>query len=211
MNELYISAIRIPADSGFAAMASQELYKLHQLVYGAFPSKEAAKAARVLFRFDLEGDVGYLYVQSRVKPDWSKYANQLGENLRAPVPLVIPPDDRFRFRLLAKPTKRVGARGAPNRGKRVSLDEPEQRAWLDRKGEENGFRIEACTLIDRVWYDTKTVERLPNGSPKPLHAVQFDGILVVTDPDKLREAVRNGIGPQKAYGFGLLSIAPLRE
>jgi CRISPR-associated protein Cas6/Cse3/CasE subtype I-E len=44
-----------------------------------------------------------------------------------------------------------------------------------------------------------------------LSAVQFDGVLVVTDPDKLSVAVRNGIGPQKAFGFGLLSLAPLRD
>jgi CRISPR system Cascade subunit CasE len=41
-------------------------------------------------------------------------------------------------------------------------------------------------------------------------AVRFDGELGVTDAALLREAVANGIGTQKAFGFGLLSLAPVR-
>ena len=37
--------------------------------------------------------------------------------------------------------------------------------------------------------------------------VRFNGLLQVTDPEKLMQAVRNGIGPAKAFGFGLLSLA----
>lgn len=41
-------------------------------------------------------------------------------------------------------------------------------------------------------------------------AVLFEGRLRVTDADRFREALARGIGPAKAYGFGLLSIAPAR-
>ena len=41
-------------------------------------------------------------------------------------------------------------------------------------------------------------------------SVQFDGLLRVTDPDRLRETVRKGIGSGKGLGFGLLSLAPAR-
>jgi CRISPR system Cascade subunit CasE len=36
--------------------------------------------------------------------------------------------------------------------------------------------------------------------------VRFDGVLRVTDAARLVEAVRSGIGPAKAFGFGLLSL-----
>jgi CRISPR system Cascade subunit CasE len=39
-------------------------------------------------------------------------------------------------------------------------------------------------------------------------SVQFDGILRVSDPDKLHAAIENGIGSGKGFGFGLLSLAP---
>lgn len=41
-------------------------------------------------------------------------------------------------------------------------------------------------------------------------AVLFEGRLRVTDADLFRAALASGIGPAKAYGFGLLSIAPAR-
>ncbi len=41
-------------------------------------------------------------------------------------------------------------------------------------------------------------------------AVLFEGRLRVTDADRFRAALAGGIGPAKAYGFGLLSIAPAR-
>jgi len=37
-------------------------------------------------------------------------------------------------------------------------------------------------------------------------AARFDGILQVTDSNKLKETLENGIGPAKAFGFGLLSL-----
>jgi CRISPR system Cascade subunit CasE len=41
-------------------------------------------------------------------------------------------------------------------------------------------------------------------------SVLFEGVLQVTDPDGFRETLATGIGSGKAYGFGLLSIAPPR-
>jgi CRISPR system Cascade subunit CasE len=38
-------------------------------------------------------------------------------------------------------------------------------------------------------------------------AVVFDGMLEVSDPGRLRSALRHGIGSAKAFGFGLLSLA----
>lgn len=36
----------------------------------------------------------------------------------------------------------------------------------------------------------------------------YEGILEVADPERFAVAVRQGIGPAKAYGYGLLSVAP---
>ena len=42
-------------------------------------------------------------------------------------------------------------------------------------------------------------------------AALFNGILRVTDAGKFADAVANGIGPAKGFGFGLLSVAPLTK
>jgi CRISPR system Cascade subunit CasE len=40
-------------------------------------------------------------------------------------------------------------------------------------------------------------------------AVEFQGVLTVTDPSRFRIAFATGIGSAKAFGFGLLAMAPL--
>jgi CRISPR system Cascade subunit CasE len=40
-------------------------------------------------------------------------------------------------------------------------------------------------------------------------SVLFEGRLRVTDPGKFRATLERGVGSAKAYGFGLLSIAPI--
>jgi CRISPR system Cascade subunit CasE len=48
------------------------------------------------------------------------------------------------------------------------------------------------------------------GSPGAIELlkVTFDGSLTVTDPEKLRHGLCNGIGRAKGYGCGLLTLAP---
>ena len=42
-----------------------------------------------------------------------------------------------------------------------------------------------------------------------LRIAGFDGILEVTDAEAFRAALRQGIGPARAYGCGLLTVAPI--
>ncbi|MEU0650271.1 type I-E CRISPR-associated protein Cas6/Cse3/CasE [Streptomyces umbrinus] len=44
-----------------------------------------------------------------------------------------------------------------------------------------------------------------------MNAVTFEGSLRITDPALLTERLLTGIGPSKAYGCGLLTLAPLPE
>ena len=82
--------------------------------------------------------------------------------------------------------------------------EEEQIAWLQRKGEGGGFRVRAVRTgaQDTVGGWDKERHKLT------LLAVQFDGLLQVIDPARLRRTVRQGIGSGKGLGFGLLSLAP---
>jgi CRISPR system Cascade subunit CasE len=41
-------------------------------------------------------------------------------------------------------------------------------------------------------------------------AVVFDGLLRVTDTGAFTETLVHGLGSAKAFGFGLLSIAPIK-
>lgn len=52
--------------------------------------------------------------------------------------------------------------------------------------------------------------RRPEGKPFSLDVVEARGILVVEEPEALFGVLARGIGRGKAYGLGLLSLAPLR-
>ncbi|MGK5555014.1 type I-E CRISPR-associated protein Cas6/Cse3/CasE [Actinomadura kijaniata] len=51
-----------------------------------------------------------------------------------------------------------------------------------------------------------------SGNPKPvvLHTATFEGMLEITDVRVFTERLLTGIGPAKAYGCGLLTLAPPR-
>lgn len=143
---------------------------------------------------------------------------------------------RLVFRLRANPTKRLptpkGADGQRPPGKRVELfTEAKQIAWLAAKGEQSGFaltRVRARAGGPAVGGDGE----VPNAWARPggkvigwrgsapageggsgamrltFGAVLFEGELEVMDAERFRQVLEQGVGPGKAYGFGLLSVAP---
>jgi len=82
--------------------------------------------------------------------------------------------------------------------------EEDQVAWLRRKGEQGGFQV----LNVRVGGLSKDRSRARGRAPLTLAGVNFEGHLRITDPERFVQAVSRGIGPGKAYGLGLLSLAP---
>ena len=123
-----------------------------------------------------------------------------------PIALDVEPGTPLSFRLLARPARRTSTGKGNDPGPRRDLRTDEERlAWLHRKGEGRGFRVTTCglTMMTFAAVHPGLSLRAKGGS---FTAVRFDGELVVIDPDRLREAVAQGIGTQKAFGFGLLSL-----
>ena len=115
------------------------------------------------------------------------------------------------FRLRANTTKRVdtklGPDGTRRHGRRVPLhDDAARISWLARHAERSGFRFAADSL--RLTAVAPIGGR--GGKSVTVAGTLFDGSLQVVDADRFRVAIQDGIGPAKAYGFGLLSIAPIR-
>lgn len=181
-----------------------------------------------------------VYVQSAAKPDWSFLCLLRGYLLAdgdRPNPAwkdvtvayqSLENGQVLSFRLRANPTKRIAkvTKGDSElKGKRVGLlREEEQIAWLIRKGESGGFEILMNEVEDKngelrpVPRVTVRCEGKQRGRKKEkglscetTHlAVCFDGLLRITDVNAFRETLVRGIGPGKAFGFGLLSVAPVK-
>jgi len=133
------------------------------------------------------------------------------------------------FRLLANPTKRIGKADDPMKGKRVELwREEDQINWLIRKGKLSGksdsgaFDLLVKTVRGEMGEDmsvprvnvrvegkTRGRKRDSKAGHATTHlAVRFDGLLQVTNAHAFLDLIASGIGSGKAFGFGLLSVAP---
>lgn len=94
-----------------------------------------------------------------------------------------------------------------------------QLEWLTGRVERHGFEIPPATASEEMKEPILNVAvvgrerlRFNRGKGKGTVTIQtatFQGQLVVTDPALLREAMTNGIGRARAYGCGLLTLAPV--
>jgi CRISPR system Cascade subunit CasE len=215
----------------------QQLHRTVMSAFPQAPEGKDVRARfGVLHRIEVgreSGDVALL-VQSQERPDWGRlpsgYLLEAADN-PACKPLSqlyegIGQGARLLFRLRANPSRKIDTKTGPDgrrrNGKRVEYRlEADQLAWLKRRGEQqDGFELLSVRLAPGV-ADVSTApgkvlggrragsdvasaqaERLTFG------AVVFEGRLRVTDKERFLAALANGIGPGKAYGLGLLSVAP---
>lgn len=201
-------------------------YQLHASLCRAFcPPDQKCSPGEVLWRLEPETDMAgqpRILVQSRSVPDWSRIETPgwLAE-ADAGIDLVeklalheMKAGNRFRFRLRANPC-------VTKDGKRLGLMKvAEQERWLQRKGVQHGFVLPELTNFDfaeleqarpdvRITQEQMLTGRQHSGNGIRVYSVLYEGRLMVTDPDKFKQAMARGIGHGKVMGLGLLSIAPV--
>lgn len=223
---MYLSLLRLNPASAAVQRDLRDVQALHQRVMSAFPDVldpevEARAYFGVLYRLELNRYSGQvlLYVQSRVEPDWGRLpASYLTPADGLPNPAVKRVDEAYariregrvlRFRLRANPTRKIDTKSGPNgekrNGRRVPLSGLDaQLGWMERKAREHGFELLEATVAAAG--ASERVRSYTTG--RTFQGVLFEGRLVVRDAGRFREALERGIGPGKAYGYGLLSVGP---
>lgn len=113
-------------------------------------------------------------------------------------------------------------------GKRVELRREEDRLlWLGQQGARCGFEVVTARLAPGLGDAGSREFPVARADPAPrlwgakrdqqvdrrltFATALFEGELRVTDPAAFRAAIENGIGPGKAFGCGLLSVAPIQQ
>ena len=198
-------------DHATAAKCSfRDTYDWHQAVWKAFPGRDR-QPRDFLTRLD-EGADGFrlLIVSPEIptRPNWCPVECWQSK----PIPPAFFTKRRYAFQLCANPTKKIAKLkpdGSPTKnGKRVPLRTREELIeWMQRKGEQGGFVVEGNSL--------RTIPKGPEyfhkNNVRGLHsAVEFKGVLAVTDPAKFHETFTSGMGSAKAFGFGMLVVAPIQ-
>lgn len=206
----HLTQILVPYELAARQLRIRDSYDWHQRVWQAFKGRDGEKRD-FLSRIDEADDAYRVLILSATqpqKPDWCPTDCFQSKE----VPPAFFAHSRYRFSLLANPTKKeakVGPEGKIIRtGRRIGIQKREELlAWMGRKAGSGGFILEGeprITPRPRSYFHNSKSKM--NGVH---HAVEFQGVLQVTDAALFATTVRTGIGSAKAFGFGLLALAPV--
>ena len=204
---MYLIRMELDTSKRKCAMALSSPSLFHGAIESSFP-----EVSRKLWRIDKLRGVTYLLLLSDVKPDLSAAAEQFGTERgwqsRNYDELLgsICSGDRRRFRLTANPVITKSA-GTGERGTVMAhLTYTQQEKWLYDRAEKYGFSLKEgeFSVTQSEWVMFR--KRRDNGRPVSFKETTFEGILTVTDAELFRETLCRGIGREKAYGCGLMTV-----
>lgn len=224
---MYLSRVWLDPHRRGARRLLSSPQRIHAVVAGAV--SHGGEAGRPLWRLDAGQSGLQLLVVSQHEPDFTSLLEQSE----------MPPEDgwqttpygpfldglsagqAWRFRLAANPVKNLRTVSDPDklpRGKRVpivGIDDLTQ--WLTTRAPSIGIEVDDGSFIVTEKRAESFHRHDSSQQPRPageqrvfISRVQFDGNLRVLDASALRTALTTGVGSGKAYGCGLLTLAPGR-
>ena len=142
-------------------------------------------------------------IQSTLEPDWSLLKETNPGFISAKTKEFSPqllPGNVLRFRLRANPT-------VCREGKRYGLIRDESlREWLTKKEDKIGAKFIDIVSIDEGYINGNKNSGQVHHKVN-LKVARFEGVVRVINPEILVHTLKDGIGPAKAFGCGLLSLA----
>lgn len=203
---LHLSQLSLNVQSPEARRDLLNPYELHRTLLSVFDTTR--QEAGVLYRVEGGHDGPRALVQSVSRGEWSRLPEDYLRHDREPESVethcwrpAFACGQVLRFRLRASPCFKRG------RQRLAWLGPPEQLAWLERQAQASGCEVRQAEVA------SEGLVRLPlRGRQRSVithGAALFDGLMSVNDPALLAAAIRGGLGRAKAFGCGLLSVAPV--
>ncbi|SNT32902.1 type I-E CRISPR-associated protein Cas6/Cse3/CasE [Actinacidiphila glaucinigra] len=235
---MYLTRFRVNTARQGARRLLSTPQAMHAAVLSSFPGllPTNEQTPRVLWRLDHNATAEVLlYVVSPHRPDLTHLVEQAGWPAAAasgtpgwqtyaytPFLERLDKGSVWNFRLTANPVHYVRTKDDQATTKRTAhLTPKHQLQWLLQRQDTGGFRILAKAqdkhLTEHgdehqaIVRDQRSLDfgkRGANGRVT-LTTVTYDGRLEVTEPDALRRVLTAGMGKAKAYGCGLMTLAPL--
>ena len=203
---MYLWRIELDLSSPQIRSAMRDHQKLHRLITGFFNASR--QDAKLLFRYRTIGHKIVFYIYSSIpinRNDLPKNVNITGGKNVNNWLLKMKTGQTMNFDLLTMPFKKAYNDQIKN-SRRKLLQQPEERLnWLNHKAEQNGFII--LSVKEKPSMRIFCSHSADRGGSLYLDTWQYTGTLQITDEIKFRSAVQNGIGPNKAYGLGMLLLA----
>lgn len=194
------------------ALKITDPYSLHRVVYSLYADtrsedeKNASKASGILYA-DQGGDFQHRKILLLAdREPAAQIDGQYGEVQSKTVSPDFLQHKRYRFKVIVNPTRRDNAsrKLIPVKGREAIAE------WfLERSESSWGFEASS----EHLQVDNVQVMQFKDKAQRKitLSQAQIQGILKVTDRDRFIQSFRQGIGRGRAFGCGLLQIAPITE
>lgn len=198
-------------------------YQIHRLIWSLF-ADAPSRNRDFLYRIENNGKLPTFYCVSTRKPEDESGLWQVESKLFDPVLHI---NQRLSFALRVNPirTKR-DVNGKQHRHDVVmeaktqlklngipkdqwppyaEIVQKEGFSWLSKRGDQYGFIIHGNEIRADGYLQQKFYK------PKGKHyvnisTIEFNGLLTVTDPERFKNALYQGIGPAKGFGYGLMLV-----
>lgn len=219
---MYLSEITINLNRRAGRDLVSSPQRLHGVVLGCFsPGGSVSDQARTLWRLDQGKVAPKLLISSPLKPDFEGLSESVGwmngaAHRSAPYDgflSSLQEGQVWRFRLVANPTIAVRNEQNPKgRGKRLAhVTVAQQTHWLLGRADRLGVLFAPNDTAPPVVLTRRQILEFTKGPGSrrvTIASAQLDGAFSVKDPLLLREALVHGVGGAKAYGCGLMTLAP---
>lgn len=215
---MYLSRVQIDINNRRKMKDLTHLGCYHAWVEDSFSdSNSKENRPRKLWRIDNIYDKYYLLVLSENKPDIAKLEkyglessveikdyNNLLDSLKEGM--------RAKFRIKLNTVRAYKDEKNPSkRGRIMPVPNEDLNEFLIDKAIRNGFKVKpyefAISKIDKEYF-MHTDKGETKKSKKDIVSATYEGILTITDLEKFKTALINGIGKKKAYGCAFLTIIP---
>jgi CRISPR system Cascade subunit CasE len=218
---MYMSQIK-PGKSLAVRSLLSNPHKIHGIIERSFDNERE----NALWRIDTLHGEDILLILSKREPDLTNAAAQFQSISAKTIDYDrfldgIKEDTLYRFRLAANPVfrsttelnkkgkgKLLAIAGVNERNERdiaSGISDKSQTEWLIERAERNGFKLTAdeFNVVSSSWLDF-----YKNGKKDHVRIklAVFEGVLRVKDLELFRNALICGIGREKAYGCGLLTV-----
>ncbi|MFC6261436.1 type I-E CRISPR-associated protein Cas6/Cse3/CasE [Levilactobacillus fujinensis] len=221
---MYLSRVEIDSNNRAKTRDLTHLGAYHNWVEQSFPAEvEAGERQRHLWRIDQLSGKRYLLILSEEKPDATKlamYGVQGTVMTKSYDHLLDTLQDgqRLQFRLTANPTHTITKPGERQGRVVPHITIAQQRQWLIARAEKSGFELmqsvsaenpdgQPVWSFDIVGREWPTLHRRTDRGVR-LSRVTFEGLLQISDVATFKETLIKGIGREKAFGMGLMTVIP---
>ncbi len=210
---MYLTRVEINFNDRNNVKELNHLGAYHNWVEESFPQEfDKNIRTRKLWRIDTLNNKKYLLIVSEDKPDLNKL-ERYGVKGSAETKdydkflETLEEGRTYKFRLVANTTVSKAIEG--KRGRVVPIvDVIEQMDYLLARSEKNGFELSPSDfyVLDSSFLPLKK----HNCKTINLVKATFQGELTILDKEKFVSVLKRGIGRKKAYGFGMMTVIPIK-